>query len=154
MFRNEAVPFRVREAPGGGYQMIIKFQLLPGADLETVRKKLVPDWMLFGLTVQLDEPPSASGGSPLDHPVFEQIQETLSDRYPGAPAGPYFLAWTATDARFFRTQGVPVYGFSPFLVMNTDTLAVDKANERFAIPGFVDGVEVYVELVRQLVSDT
>ena len=154
MFRNEAVPFRVREAPGGGYQMIIKFQLLPGADLETVRKKLVPDWMLFGLTVQLDEPPSASGGSPLDHPVFEEIQETLSDQYPGLPAGPYFLAWTATDARFFRTQGVPVYGFSPFLVMNTDTLAVDKANERFAIPGFVDGVELYVKLVRQLVSDT
>ena len=55
--------------------------------------------------------------------MFEEIEETLSDQYPGVPAGPYFLPWTATDARFFRTQGVPVYGFSPFLIMNTDTLA-------------------------------
>jgi hypothetical protein len=155
MFRNEAVPFRVREAPGGGYQMVIKLQLLPGYDLESVRQKLVPDWMLFGLTYQVDEPPPpARGSSPLDHPVFEEIQETLSDQYPGVPAGPYFLAWTATDARFFRTLEVPVYGFSPFLVMNTDTLSVDKANERFAIPGFVDGVELYARLVRRLVSDT
>ncbi len=154
MFRSEAMPFRVTEAAGGGYRMIIKFQLLPGDDLETVRRKLVPDWMLFGLTAQLDEPPSARRGSPLDHPVLKEIEETLSDQYPGVPAGPYFLAWTATDARFFRTLGVPAYGFSPFLIMNTDTLAVDKANERFAIPGFVDGVEVYVELVRRLVSDT
>jgi acetylornithine deacetylase/succinyl-diaminopimelate desuccinylase-like protein len=155
MFRNEAVPFLVREAPGGGYQMIIKLQLLPGYGVESVRQKLVPDWMLFGLTYQVDEPPPpARGSSPLDHPVFEEIQETLSDQYPGIPAGPYFLAWTATDARFFRTLDVPVYGFSPFLVMNTDTLSVDKANERFAIPGFVDGVELYAKLVRRLVSDT
>lgn len=154
MFRNEAVPFPVEEAKGGGYQMVIKFQLLPGEDLKTAREKLVPGWMTLGLATQIDEPPSASGGSPLDHPVFREIEETLADQYPDAPVGPYFLAWTATDARFFRTQGVPVYGFSPFLIMNTDTLAVDKANERFAVPAFVDGVELYAKLVRRLVSDT
>lgn len=154
MFRSEAVPFPVEEARGGGYQMLIKLQILPGDDLETVRRKLVPDWMLFGLSAQLDAPPPPRGGSPLDHPVFKEIQETLDDHYPGVAAGPYFLAWTATDARFFRAQGVPAYGFSPFLIMNTDTLSVDQANERFALPGFVDGVEIYVELVRRLVSDT
>jgi acetylornithine deacetylase/succinyl-diaminopimelate desuccinylase-like protein len=154
MFRNEAVPFPVTEAKGGGYEMIIKLQLLPGADLAAVRRELVPDWMLFGLTAQLDVPPAANGGSPLDHPVLKEIEELLADQYPGVPAGPYFLAWTATDSRFFRTQGVPSYGFSPFLIMNTDTLAVDKANERFAVPAFVDGIKLYSELVRRLVSDT
>ena len=49
---------------------------------------------------------------------------------------------------------MPAYGFSPFLIMNTDTLQVDQANERFALPGFVDGVELYRDLVRRLVSDT
>jgi acetylornithine deacetylase/succinyl-diaminopimelate desuccinylase-like protein len=154
MFRNEAVPFKVEEARGGGYQMVIKLQLLPGEDLGAVREKLVPSWMTFGMTTLLDEPPSARGGSPLDHPVFQAIEETLDDEYPGVPAGPYFLAWTATDARFFRTLGVPVYGFSPFLIMSTDTQQVDKANERFALPAFVDGVELYGKLVRRLVSDT
>jgi acetylornithine deacetylase/succinyl-diaminopimelate desuccinylase-like protein len=119
-----------------------------------VREKLVPSWLTFGMTTLLDEPPSARGGSPLDHPVFQAVEATIRDEYPRAPVGPYFLAWTATDARFFRTLGVPVYGFSPFLVMNTDTLSVDQPNERFALPGFVDGVALYGKLVRRLVSDT
>ena len=154
MFRNEAVPFPVEKAPGGGYQLLIKFQLLPHEDLETVREKLVPRWLTFGMTTTLDEPPSARGGSPLDHPVFREIEATLHDEYPDAPSGPYFLAWTETDARFFRALGVPAYGFSPFLIMNTDTLQVDQANERFALPGFVDGVALYAKLVRRLVVDT
>jgi len=149
-FRNEAVPFQVKEAPGGGWQLLIKIHLLPGAKLEGELPKLVPAWMLAGLSYTLDEPP-ASPSSPTGHPVFQAVTETLAERYPDAPTGPYFLPWTATDSRFFRAAGVPSYGFSPFLIMNTDTLQVDKANERFALPGFVEGVGVYRDLVRRLV---
>jgi acetylornithine deacetylase/succinyl-diaminopimelate desuccinylase-like protein len=151
MLRNEAVPFPVQEAEGGGYELLIKFQLLPGEDLEAVREKLVPSWLTFGMETMIDEPETARSGSPLDHPVFQEIQDTLEEEYPDAPSGPYFLAWTATDSRFFRVAGVPSYGFSPFLIMNTDTLQVDQANERFALPGFVAGVELYEKLVRRLV---
>jgi acetylornithine deacetylase/succinyl-diaminopimelate desuccinylase-like protein len=154
MMRNEAVPFKVEPAPGGGFELLIKFQLLPGEELEAVREKLVPSWLTFGLTTRIDEPLSARGGSPLDNPVFRTLQATIHETYPDAPVGPYFLPWTATDARFFRTMGVPTYGFSPFLVMNTDTLQVDQANERFALPGYVDGVELYRRVVRRLASDT
>jgi acetylornithine deacetylase/succinyl-diaminopimelate desuccinylase-like protein len=154
MVRDEAVPFKVKEAPGGGWELLIKFQLLPGEDLEAVRERLVPSWMTFGLTTMVDDPQSARAGSPLDNQVYKTIEATLRDAYPEAPVGPYFLPWTATDARFFRTMGVPAYGFSPFLIMNTDTLQVDQANERFAVPAFADGVELYKKLVRRLVSDT
>lgn len=154
MLRNEAVPFAVEEAAGGGYRMTVKLQLLPDEDPEALREKLVPGWLTFGMTTILDAPRTARAGSPLDHPVFREIEATLHDEYPDAPLGPYFLPWTATDARFFRALGVPTYGFSPFLIMNTDTLQVDAANERFALPGFVDGVALYVELVRRLVADT
>ena len=34
--------------------------------------------------------------------------------------------------------------------MNTDTLQVDQANERFALPGFVEGIGVYRDLLRRL----
>jgi acetylornithine deacetylase/succinyl-diaminopimelate desuccinylase-like protein len=61
------------------------------------------------------------------------------------------ITWSATDSRFFRTAGIPSYGFSPFLIMNTDTLQVDQANERFAVPAFADGVALYRQLVRRLV---
>lgn len=154
MLKNEAVPYPVREAEGGGYQMTIKFQLLPGVELSEVRQKLVPDRMLAGLSTTLDEPPSARHGSPVNHEVFQAIGETLREAYPGTPVGPYFLPMTATDSRFFRAAGVPSYGFSPFLIMNTDTFQVDRANERFGLPGFIEGVEIYRNLVRRLVSDT
>lgn len=154
MLRNEAFPFAVQEAPGGGYQLLIKFQLLPGQKLEDVREELLPSWLLTGLTVQFDDPHTDAPSSPLDHPAFTAIQATLRESYPEAPSGPFFLSWTATDSRFFRAAGVPSYGFSPFLIMNTDTLQVDRANERFAVPGYVDGVELYRKLIRRLVSDT
>ncbi|RPH57791.1 M20/M25/M40 family metallo-hydrolase, partial [bacterium] len=154
MFRNEAVPFPVEEAPGGGYRMLVKLQLLPGVEVDEVREKLVPAWMTHGLSTVLDDPPTARHGSSLEHPAYLAIQETLKERYPDAPVGPWFLPWTATDARFFRAAGVPAYGFSPFLLMSTDTYQVDQANERFSLPGFVDGVEVYRDLVRRLASDT
>lgn len=153
LFRNEAVPFPVKEAPGGGYQLLIKLHLLPGQEIAPVLGELVPRWMTHGLSVTLDEPPSARHGSPLDHPVYREITAAIQDRYPGARPGPGFLPWTATDSRFFRTAGVPSYGFSPFLIMNTDTLQVDRANERFALPAFVDGVDLYRDLVRRLVLE-
>jgi acetylornithine deacetylase/succinyl-diaminopimelate desuccinylase-like protein len=151
LFRNEAVPFAVQAAPGGGWEMLIKFHLLPGVELADVRDELLPPAMLHGLAVTLDEPPTSRHGSPLDHPVFQAVLATLKERYPQAPAGPWFLPWTATDSRFFRAAGVPSYGFSPFLIMNTDTLQVDQANERFALPSFADGVSLYRQVVRRLV---
>jgi acetylornithine deacetylase/succinyl-diaminopimelate desuccinylase-like protein len=154
MLRDEAVPFAVEEAPGGGYQLNIKLQLLPGEELAAVRERLVPRWLTFGLTTRLDEPDSSRHGSPLDHPVFQAVQAALHEAYPDAPQGPYFLPWQATDSRFFRRLGVPAYGFSPFLLMNTDTLQVDRANERFTVPAFVDGVDLYKRVVRRLISDT
>jgi acetylornithine deacetylase/succinyl-diaminopimelate desuccinylase-like protein len=152
MFRNEAVPFKPEKARGGGWQLLVKLHLLPGARLEEELPKLVPAWMLHGLSWTIDAPPAVEHGSPVDHPVFREITATLGEHYPEAPTGPYFLPWTATDSRFFRAAGIPSYGFTPFLIMNTDTLQVDKANERFALPGFVEGVEVYRDLVRRLVT--
>jgi acetylornithine deacetylase/succinyl-diaminopimelate desuccinylase-like protein len=152
MFRAEAVPFSLSEAPGGGFELVIKVHLLPGQELREVMDDLLPPWLTWGLEMNVDDPATSRHGSPLDHPVFAGIQEALEEQYPEAPKGPWFLPWTATDSRFFREMGVPSYGFSPFLIMNTDTLQVDKANERFALPGFVDGVRLYKDVVRRLVG--
>ena len=71
---------------------------------------------------------------------------------PDAPSGPFFLPWTATDSRFVRAHGIPSYGFSPFLIFNTDTLAVGQPNERLGLWGYVQGVELYSEVIRSLVE--
>ena len=48
------------------------------------------------------------------------------------------------------SAGIPSYGFSPFLVTVTDTMGIARANERMPLPGFVQGVEIYRKLVREL----
>jgi acetylornithine deacetylase/succinyl-diaminopimelate desuccinylase-like protein len=151
MLRNEAVPFHVLPSPGGGYQVLIMLHLLPGLRAADVRDQLLPPWLLLGLQTSLDEPPGSPLPSPTDHPAFREILATLKTEYPDFTAGPFFLPWTATDSRFFRAAGVPSYGFSPFLIMSTDTYQVDQQNERLALPGFLQGVALYRKLVRRLV---
>ncbi len=151
MLRNEVVPFDVEPAPGGGYQLLILLHMLPGTRLADVRETLLPSWMLQGLDVTVEEDPGSPLPSPVDHPAFQEIQATLRTAYPNFTTGPFFLVATATDARFFRAAGVPSYGFSPFLIMSSDTLQVDRQNERLSLEGFVGGIEIYRKLVRRLV---
>ena len=63
-----------------------------------------------------------------------------------------FLPWTATDSRFYRTAGIASYGFSPFLIAVTDTMGIGRANERMPMPGFVQGVATYRQLVKELAN--
>lgn len=150
MFRAEAHTFPVEKIEGGGYRLPVKLHLLPGDDPEAVRRALLADWMLHGLDWTMLARPTAAGGSPTDHPAFEEMLELLAERYPEIPAGPVFLPWTATDARFFRRAGIPSYGFSPFLILTPDTMTGANPNERIALPGYVDGVDLYTELVARL----
>jgi acetylornithine deacetylase/succinyl-diaminopimelate desuccinylase-like protein len=149
MFRNETVPVQLRQVEGG-WELDVKLHLLPGVELAMVRDTLLPPWMTHGLAVRWSELPAALHGSPIHHPVMDAAVAEIERHHPGAVAGPMFLSWTATDARFFRRAGIPAYGFSPFLIMNTDTLQVDAPNERMALPGFVDGVGLYLDVVRRL----
>jgi acetylornithine deacetylase/succinyl-diaminopimelate desuccinylase-like protein len=101
----------------------------------------------------IQRPPLGSDtGSPTDHPAFETLSHVLEEHYPETKVGPYFLVWSATDARFFREAGIPSYGFSPFLIFTTDTLRKDTLNERIGLTGFVGGVELYKEAVQRLVG--
>jgi acetylornithine deacetylase/succinyl-diaminopimelate desuccinylase-like protein len=151
MLRNEAVPFRVKPSPGGGYQLLIMLHMLPGLRAKDVLDQLLEPGLLQGLATTLEEVPGSPLPSPVTHPVFREILATIKADYPDFTAGPFFLPWTATDSRFFRAAGVPSYGFSPFFIMSTDTYQVDRQNERLALPGFLQGVELYRKLVRRLV---
>ena len=68
------------------------------------------------------------------------------------PRGPFVLTTTATDARFLRPLGIPTYGFSPFLILAPDTLHVGLPNERIAVTGLVQGVELYRRVVASIAA--
>ena len=150
MVRNEIVALPVRESPGGGFKMRLVMRLLPGAGVDEVLPELLPAWATHGMTVTVLPARGTARGSPLDHPAFTGLVAAVEEAYPAATVGPYFLPWNATDARFFRRAGIPAYGFSPFLIFATDTYRVDTTNERIGLPGFVEGVALYVRAVARL----
>jgi acetylornithine deacetylase/succinyl-diaminopimelate desuccinylase-like protein len=153
MFRDEALPNPVERAPGGGFRLRVYLLLLPGSDAAEAMAALLPPWRLHGLAVTVYDEGAALHGSPPDHPVMTEIGSVIHRRYPGVVAGPLFLPSTRTDARFLRTRGIPAYGFSPFMVLTPEVLLLARfgtANERIALPGFVEGVEIYRELVERL----
>ena len=150
LFRDEAVPFSVEDLGDGTWRLPVKLHLLPGSDPEEVRRRLVPDELLTGLTLMRGEPGPLHRGSPLDHPLFRTATDVLRSHDPDVTVGPIFLPWTATDARFFRTAGIPTYGFSPFLFFSSETSHLAGPNERVSLPGYVVGVELYKELVGRI----
>jgi len=78
------------------------------------------------------------------------LAEIVGERYPRVPAGPWVLAFTATDSRYFRAAGIPSYGFSPFPFVATETYTGDDRNERVSLGAYVEGVRLYSDLVRRL----
>ena len=97
--------------------------------------------------------------SAADHAGCEAVFATLPDWFGLPESNEAYLAdlallpaWVATDARFFREAGIPSYGFSPFLILSSDSMKMKGKNERMAAPSFVAGVELYRGLVEQLVE--
>ena len=73
--------------------------------------------------------------SPIDHPILVTIGQLLTERYGQVPNGPFYQTRSTNDARLFRHEGIPSYGFSPFLVLSTDTVGVGGVNESHRAAG-------------------
>jgi acetylornithine deacetylase/succinyl-diaminopimelate desuccinylase-like protein len=150
MLRSSLTWYPPEPAGEGGWQMRLILQLLPGADVESELESLLPSWLLAGVSLGPPRPAPPAVLSPQHHPVLLAIEAELAATYPGVAAGPFFLPGTATDSRFVRALGIPSYGFSPFLILTTDTLHVDNPNERIALPGYSQGVELYARLLERI----
>lgn len=154
LFRNEAHPFAVEKSPSGGYRLRIVLHVLPGLDADAAAAELLPERLLEGIDVRIHERRGAVGGSPLDHPAYVGLIDSLL-RHTGvdpARVGPYLLTRYANDGRFFRRAGIVAYGFTPFMLLSVDTMTVAGPNEKIALPAFVEGVELYRQVVLDLLD--
>jgi acetylornithine deacetylase/succinyl-diaminopimelate desuccinylase-like protein len=152
LFLDELVSFPVEPDPGGGWRMRLVAILLPDASPAASYARLLPDWLTHGVALSLGQPLGAAAGSPEAHEVFATLAAATREAHPGAAVGPHFLAWSVTDARFFRERGIPAYGYSPFLFFSTESLRADRENERINVPGYIAGVELYRDVVRELLD--
>ncbi|MBI4494791.1 MAG: M20/M25/M40 family metallo-hydrolase [Chloroflexi bacterium] len=96
---------------------------LPGYGPDEVRQEVAAILQQAGVLdkVELDFSPAltlvdASGrgpaGSPVQHPLVDCLRRGLATHAPGVPLVPAMITG-ATDGRFLRQKGSPVYGFRP-----------------------------------------
>ena len=153
LFREEIYPFSIIDEKDHSW-LRITLALLSDADPEEQVQRLLPDEITQGLDLEVIVEASYAGYSRPDHPLFELIGGALKERFgEDVLHGPYYQGLSATDARFYRLAGIPSYGFSPFLALTTETLNISGVNEGLALPVFVDGVELYRQLVLSIAND-
>lgn len=153
LFRDEIHHRKVREAQGGGYFLPLNLHLLPDSNFDDFLAERLPEFPDFGEGVSYRlRPPPPPSFSPLDHPVYQGLEASLAEEFSRSKIGPLVLWYQSTDAKFFRPLGIPTYGYSPFLIAVADTTSVGLTNERMILTGYLEGVERFVRVVRELVE--
>lgn len=136
---------------GPGFELYMVMWVLPGRTLDQAWAELIGD-RLESFQYEVESRYEKAVVSPLDHPLFTTLDAFMKARYPDAPHGPLFVPWAASESRYFRLVGIPSYGFTPFWILSGDASSMKGANEKLPLPAFVEGVEIYQELVERLVA--
>jgi acetylornithine deacetylase/succinyl-diaminopimelate desuccinylase-like protein len=82
--------------------------------------------------------------SPLTPALMTEIERVTKEMWPGVPVIPT-MSTGATDALYFRTLGIPVYGVSGLFYPETFAHGM---NERIPVKAFYDGLEFMYRLVK------
>jgi len=133
---------------------VIDCRILPGQTKETLLREIKDvlkgiDKLTFEF-VQADEPTE----SPLDTPLFVQMEETLKEFVHNSAVVPFMMTG-GTDSRYLRRIGAVCYGFRPFKTdMPLDDLLkmAHGIDERVSIENLVFGVSVLHRLVTKFMA--
>ena len=123
-------------------------RLLPGEDPERFVATLteIVDDPQVEVSVLLNFPAAASEA---DTPLFRAIAAVAAQREPEARVLPSMLTGF-TDAHYFREQGIVSYGFSGIALQAGESYGVHGNDERVPLAGLREGVQVLVEVIREL----
>jgi acetylornithine deacetylase/succinyl-diaminopimelate desuccinylase-like protein len=91
-----------------------------------------------------------SAPSALRPEIVSAIKQVSDALWPGAPVIP-IMSTGASDSRFLRNAGIPVYGTSG-LANNIDESRAHGKDERVPVKSFYDGQEYLYRLVKILTS--
>jgi acetylornithine deacetylase/succinyl-diaminopimelate desuccinylase-like protein len=128
----------------------INCRVLPGESLDEVQKTLVrvvADEQISVVPALLDV---QSAPSPLKPEIMGAIRRVTAELWPGVPVIPT-MGTGATDSRFLRNAGIPVYGTSG-RADDIDDVRAHGKDERTPVRSFYDGLEYLYRLVKLLVS--
>jgi len=92
--------------------------------------------------------PVPSAPSALRPEVMDPIEKVSNEFWPGVPVIPA-MSTGATDSRFMRNGGIPMYGLSGLFIDQDDNRS-HGLNERMPVKSLYDGHEFLYRLVKEL----
>ena len=127
----------------------VNCRILPHDDATQVERTLKS---LAGEKVAVKRlfPPTLSPPSPLRADVLGVVEKLTSLMWPGVPVVPS-MSTGATDSRFLRNIGIPMYGVSGLFVEPSDYRA-HGLNERILVKQLYEGREFLYRLVKELAN--
>ena len=126
----------------------INCRVLPGESIDGVRDEIAKAIANPNLSVTRTSDPLASPPSPLRPDVVQAIEKLTAEGWPGIPIVPS-MSTGATDSRFLRNAGVPMYGVSGLFLDPEDNRS-HGLNERMPVKSLYDGHEFLYRLVKEL----
>ncbi len=125
----------------------VNCRIFPGTSVESVQAKL-QELAGKSTTVALANDASATDASPLRKDVMDAVGRVVHKRFPGLPIVGYMSAG-ATDGKFFRGAGIPVYGVG-FLFSKASEDYAHGLNERIRVGEFYQGLDDWATLLRDV----
>jgi acetylornithine deacetylase/succinyl-diaminopimelate desuccinylase-like protein len=124
----------------------VNCRILPDETTESVQQRLVAAIGDTGVHVTVSRAAEDSPPSPLTAELMRTIEQTTQELWPGMPVVPT-MSTGATDGRFLRNAGIPVYGISGLFYEGPNAHGM---NEKIEARAFYDGLEFMYRLVRKL----
>jgi len=131
----------------------VNCRIVPGESAEDVQATLVRTLADPKIQVQLKPTPNPAGTnppSPLTPQVMKPIEELTREMWSGLLTLPLMGAG-ATDSRYFRAAGIPMYGVSGIFGDINDVRAHGR-DERVGVKELYDGQEFLYRLVKRYAS--
>jgi len=141
-------PPKINVIPGRATAMV-DGRLLPTTDRETFLQGLRSCVQSFGVTIEVLQTSPVTPTSPLDHPAWQAIEESILAQVPEARVVPMISAG-ATDSRFFRAHGIPCYGIMPMVLSEELLATVHSHDERLPVEEFHRSVRILLDILKRL----
>ena len=127
---------------------VINCRVLPGESIDGVRDEIAKAIANPSISVTRTSDPVPSPPSPLRPDVVQAIEKLTNESWPGIPVVPS-MSTGATDSRFLRNVGIPMYGVSGLFLDPEDNRS-HGLNERMPVKSLYDGHEFLYRLVKEL----
>jgi acetylornithine deacetylase/succinyl-diaminopimelate desuccinylase-like protein len=126
----------------------VNCRMLPDETAEHVRSTMQRILADSQIVVTQLAPARPGPLSPLRKDVMDAVEQLTATMWPGVTVTPV-MSTGASDGKFLRQAGIPVYGVSGMFA-DIDDVRAHGRDERFGVKEFYDGVEFMYRFLRTL----